>query len=230
MEYKIVELKKRTVVGKGVRVQNDAPDMVEKIGGVWGAFLGKDRLALNADDNTPTFGLYTNYDWSDSSYDMLAACESSVCPEGFRKVVIPGGKYAKFTFYGNVQVATAEKWGEIWQEKLPRACQVDFEEYSKPDEQGNAEISIYIGLADLCQSCGMPMATDEQRGTEQDGGKSGDYCCYCYQKGAFTADTTMEGMIDFCLNMEGAEKVYPDKAAARQEMMMYFPTLKRWKK
>lgn len=34
MEYKIVELKKRTVVGKGVRVQNDAPDMVEKIGGV----------------------------------------------------------------------------------------------------------------------------------------------------------------------------------------------------
>ncbi|WP_214021192.1 zinc ribbon domain-containing protein [Methanoculleus sp.] len=37
-----------------------------------------------------------------------------------------------------------------------------------------------------CQSCGMPMSTEEHFGTEADGRPSKDYCTYCYQKGAFT--------------------------------------------
>ena len=35
-------------------------------------------------------------------------------------------------------------------------------------------------------------------GTEADGGLSPDYCSYCYENGKFTADVTMDQMIDFC--------------------------------
>ena len=52
-----------------------------------------------------------------------------------------------------------------------------------------------------CQSCGMPMGpTDEHYGTEADGSKSKDYCKYCYQNGAFTADCTMGEMISSSLS------------------------------
>ena len=39
----------------------------------------------------------------------------------------------------------------------------------------------------FCQSCGMPMQTAGDFGTEADGGASVDYCVYCYKNGAFTA-------------------------------------------
>ncbi|WOF17282.1 hypothetical protein F1737_01315 [Methanoplanus sp. FWC-SCC4] len=46
-----------------------------------------------------------------------------------------------------------------------------------------------------CQSCGMPMAKDEDFGTEKDGSKSKEYCTYCYQKGIFTEqDVTIDEM------------------------------------
>ena len=51
-----------------------------------------------------------------------------------------------------------------------------------------------------CQSCGMPMGQgDGLYGTEADGGKSADYCKYCYDKGAFTFHGTMEEMIEICV-------------------------------
>ena len=50
----------------------------------------------------------------------------------------------------------------------------------------------------FCQSCGMPLTKTEDFGTEKDGKLSEDYCVYCYKDGAFTADCTMEEMIDFC--------------------------------
>ena len=38
-----------------------------------------------------------------------------------------------------------------------------------------------------CQSCGMPMARDEQRGgTNADGSKSEMFCSHCLQGGRFT--------------------------------------------
>lgn len=229
MEYEIVELKARTVVGMGIRTRNDAPDMAQKIGGVWAAFLGGERAKVNSAPDAPCLGLYTNYDWADVSYDMLAATQGETCPEGFRRVEIPAGKYAKFTFHGDVQKATAEAWGRIWAEPLPRACQVDFEEYGQPGPDGQADISIYVGLADVCQSCGMPMTEEAQRGTEKDGSKSAEYCCYCRKNGAFTADCTMEEMIDFCLDTEEGKKLYTDRELARSQMLAYYPTLKRWK-
>lgn len=83
----------------------------------------------------------------------------------------------------------------------------------------------------FCQSCGMPMAKKEEFGTNADGSQNDDYCCYCYQHGAFTGDMTMEDMIAFNLKFN-EENGHPlgSQEEARKMMEQWFPTLKRWKK
>ena len=39
MEYTIVELPERRIVGPTIRTSNSAPDCAEKIGGVWQSFM-----------------------------------------------------------------------------------------------------------------------------------------------------------------------------------------------
>ena len=86
----------------------------------------------------------------------------------------------------------------------------------------------------ICQSCGMPLTTDAEMGTEADGSKSSKYCTHCYQNGGFTKDCTMEEMIETNLeyldqwNTEQNENYTVDEA--RVELMNYFPSLERWKK
>jgi hypothetical protein len=82
----------------------------------------------------------------------------------------------------------------------------------------------------FCESCGMPMGeTDEMYGTESMGGKSEDYCKYCYDNGAFTnpASTLQEQIEsvaaimvkDFGFSLEDA----------RAQCNEGIPKLKRWK-
>ncbi len=81
-----------------------------------------------------------------------------------------------------------------------------------------------------CQSCGMPMTGGHaQYGHEKDGSLSPDYCSFCYENGAFLGNPTMEQMIDFCVPY--MQKASPDlsETEIRQEMLRFFPTLKRWK-
>lgn len=33
----------------------------------------------------------------------------------------------------------------------------------------------------ICQSCGMPITSDELLGTNEDGSINTDYCKYCYE-------------------------------------------------
>ena len=82
----------------------------------------------------------------------------------------------------------------------------------------------------FCQSCGMPLAKDEDYGTNKDGTRNEEYCAYCYKEGAFLADCTMEEMIDFCLEATKDTGLYTDREEARCQMMEWFPTLKRWSK
>jgi len=71
--------------------------------------------------------------------------------------------------------------------------------------------------------------TDEHYGTEADGSKNKDYCKYCYENGAFTADCTMQEMIEFCVKpmLENAPDMTEEQARAM--MKGFFPMLKRWK-
>ena len=45
--------------------------------------------------------------------------------------------------------------------------------------------------ARFCQSCGMPLQKNEELGTNHDGSKNEEYCCYCYKDGAFTMNCTI---------------------------------------
>lgn len=89
----------------------------------------------------------------------------------------------------------------------------------------------YMNL--FCQSCGMPMHTADQFGTNEDGSANEDYCCYCYKDGAFVQECTMDGMIEHCIKyldeFNGACDTQLSKEEAIAQMRKYFPTLKRWK-
>ncbi len=51
----------------------------------------------------------------------------------------------------------------------------------------------------MCQSCGMPMSKDPQKGgTNSDGTKNLEYCSYCYQDGDFLFEGTVQDFQDFC--------------------------------
>lgn len=81
-----------------------------------------------------------------------------------------------------------------------------------------------------CQSCGMPMEnTDELYGTEQSGGKSTDYCKYCYKNGAFTFTGSMEEMIEICVPPMVEHNPGMTQETARDMMRKFFPVLKRWR-
>lgn len=79
-----------------------------------------------------------------------------------------------------------------------------------------------------CQSCGMPFNTDVL-GTNSDGSKNNEYCTYCFKDGKFTADISMNEMIEFCIpHMVNANKDISEEKA-RNIMQQFFPNLKRWK-
>lgn len=81
-----------------------------------------------------------------------------------------------------------------------------------------------------CQSCGMPMGvTDEMYGINEDGNKNEDYCKYCFENGAFSADCTMDEMIEFCVPHMTSANSGMSEDDARKMMREFFPTLKRWK-
>ena len=84
----------------------------------------------------------------------------------------------------------------------------------------------------LCQSCGMPLESNEVFGTNADGSKNEDYCCYCFAEGEFTKDCTMDEMIAHCIefldDFNKDSEVKYSKEEAIIAMKEFFPTLKRW--
>lgn len=85
-----------------------------------------------------------------------------------------------------------------------------------------------------CQSCGMLLHTPSDRGTERDGSPAADYCAFCYQKGCFLQGDTVEEMAELNLrslddwNRENGLHLTVEEA--RQELLRFLPTLKRWNK
>ena len=80
----------------------------------------------------------------------------------------------------------------------------------------------------FCQSCGMPLMSEEILGTEEDGAASEDFCKFCYDKGNFVEEMTMEDMINFCAP-KVAESHSIEIEEAKKQMEEFFPNLKRWK-
>lgn len=80
----------------------------------------------------------------------------------------------------------------------------------------------------FCQSCGMPMENDpEKGGTNADGSKTTKYCSLCYQAGAFKDNFTTSGeMITF---VKGKLKEMGHGPIKRWFYTSHIRQLERWK-
>lgn len=145
MNYEIVELKEKLVVGINAMTGNDEPDMGAIIGGLWNElYEGGANNNIKNKVNEYAIGLYSDY--KDNKYEVTVGNEvSKVDNNEYVVKVIPAGKYAKFSITGHMQRAVAESWGEIWNMNLDRTYVADFEEYLNSDYE-NANIDIYISI------------------------------------------------------------------------------------
>lgn len=154
MDYTIVELPERHIVGPTIRTANDAPDSGEKIGGLWQTFMGSGMdksIPEPVLDPYTCYGLYYDYNMEAGDYAMMVGCESTAtsAPTGMEELVIPAGRYAKYTVHGSVVDAVIEAWNAIWADEAltaQRAFTVDFEAYLPGDDQNHADIDIYVAL------------------------------------------------------------------------------------
>jgi len=145
MNYEIVTLEEKIVVGVSATTSNSNPKMGEIIGGLWEKlYQGGVNAKIKNKVNEYAIGLYSDY--TNDEYCVTAGNEVSKADnEDLTVKIIPAGKYAKFSVHGHMEKAVAESWGEIWQMDLNRSFTGDFEEYLNSDFD-NADIDIYIAL------------------------------------------------------------------------------------
>lgn len=145
MNYEIVNLEEKIIVGVSAITSNDDPKMGQVIGELWEKLYqdGINKIIKNK-ANEYAIGLYSDYE--DNKYCITVGNE--VCRVENEDLIvkkIPAGKYAKFSIEGHMQKAVAEVWNNIWQMDLDRSYKVDFEEYLNADYD-NAKINIYISV------------------------------------------------------------------------------------
>ena len=152
MDYEVVLLEEKTVVGLMVTTTNEENKAMMDIGMLWGEFLQAGVYdAISNKVNAKAIGLYTDYEGDFTKpYKFLACCEVSEANSIVTKMVIkkiPHGNYAKFIIRGHMQRAVGEFWSNLWRLPLDRKYSSDFEEYqNNSDDMENQEIHIYIAL------------------------------------------------------------------------------------
>lgn len=80
---------------------------------------------------------------------------------------------------------------------------------------------------EICQSCTMPMTSEEVKGTEKDGTISQEYCIYCYQDGEFTHPKISFVQMENFIKVKMKELHIPEDLI--QKSLYVLPHLKRWK-
>lgn len=146
MDYEIVDLKEKIVVGVSAITSNEDPQMGEIIGGLWEKLYSENgaNSKIKNKINEEAIGLYTDY--VEGKYCITAGNEVSKAENDDLTVkTINAGKYAKFSVHGNMEKATADAWRKIWNLPLDRAYTSDFELYLNCDFE-NADIEIYVSL------------------------------------------------------------------------------------
>ena len=77
-----------------------------------------------------------------------------------------------------------------------------------------------------CQSCGMPMNSEELKGTERNGLKNDDYCKYCYENNDFK--NTEINLEEMQLKVKNKMEKMNQPHYLIQKAVNILPTLKRW--
>lgn len=147
MDYEVVTLQEKTVVGVSDKTGNSDPKMGAIIGELWRK-LYQDGISQQIQNrvNEYAIGLYSDYEGE--QYSVTVGHEVSQAEnDNLVKKVIPAGNYAKFSVHGDMQKAVAQSWEAIWQMNLDRSYTGDFEEYLNCVD-GVADINLYIALKD----------------------------------------------------------------------------------
>ena len=142
MNYEIVELKEKTIVGFAARTGNEDPQMGAIIGDLWKQlYTPENTEKIQNRVNAYAIGLYSDYD--KEGYQVTVGFEVSDAESrnGFAIKTIPAGRYAKFSVHGDMIEAVANSWKEIWETPLDRTFTGDFEEYLSQED-----IEIYIAI------------------------------------------------------------------------------------
>ncbi|MBL1224663.1 zinc ribbon domain-containing protein [Enterococcus sp. BWR-S5] len=85
----------------------------------------------------------------------------------------------------------------------------------------------------ICQSCGMDIEMDKDKGTNTDGTLSSEYCLYCFKEGSFTNNLTIDQYVEIGLDYSPEYKAATsekEKVQIKEQAKAYLATLKRWKK
>lgn len=147
MDYEIVKLETKTIVGITARTGNGDAGYKQVIGKLWADFMS-DGLEASICNRASSFcvGLYSDYDLAKMEYDVTVgtAVLENGNPELSHKT-IPAGRYARFEVKGDVVEDVSTAWDEIARTPLDRAFSADFEEY-RGSENGVAEVDIYVAL------------------------------------------------------------------------------------
>lgn len=153
MNYEIINLNEKIIVGVSANTSHDDPKMLKIISGLWHELYSNGiNGKIENKINNYAIGLYSDY--TNNSFTVTAGNEVSknTNPE-FTQKIIPAGKYAKFSVSGkyavcgdgDMQKALVDAWSQISKMDLNRSFTGDFEEYINCDCK-NAEINIYIAL------------------------------------------------------------------------------------
>lgn len=145
MDYKVVQLEEKIIVGVSALTGNSDPDMGEIIRGLWiELYQGGVSSMIKNKSNQYAIGLYSDY--TSDQYCVTVGNEVTRAENPDLTVkIIPAGKYAKFSVHGHMEKAVANVWGEIWQMDLDRSFTGDFEEYLS-DDINDCNIDIYIAI------------------------------------------------------------------------------------
>ncbi len=145
MDYKVVQLEEKIIVGVSALTGNSDPDMREIIRGLWKElYQGGVSAIIKKKSNQYAIGLYSDY--TSNQYCVTVGNEVSNAENPDLNVkIILAGKYAKFSVHGHMEKAVAKAWGEIWQMNLDRSFTGDFEEYLS-DDRNDCDIDIYIAI------------------------------------------------------------------------------------
>lgn len=144
MNYEIVELKEKTIIGVSAKTSNSTPQMGAIIGGLWQQLYSPAVVGSITDrSNAYAIGLYSDYEDNFDKYQITVGFEVNSFPDDTEYTVktIPAGRYAKFSIHGDMVEAVAAAWGEIWSTPLERTYTGDFEEYTSMED-----IDIYIAI------------------------------------------------------------------------------------
>lgn len=145
MNYEIIDLKEKIIVGVSKTTGNSDPNMGKIISSLWEKlYQGGIHEKIKNKVNEYAIGLYSDY--IADQYCVTAGNEVSKAENTDLTIkIIPAGKYAKFSVHGHMEHAVAKAWGEIWKMNLDRSFTGDFEEYLNCDFE-NCDINLYIAL------------------------------------------------------------------------------------